>query len=438
MSKAQQLVGGEKDPTKLARLQTDAPIAPLAPAFGPLLRLTGSELIAPANLTGQTDPQQSHLAASSDLSLTRYLERVTAMRLKLQQIVMGADPDALSRAAAQAVLQGKTSEIADSREYASRVAASFGQQWAGFGALFEQPLAQTWQVVLQPAAASLNETWRSAIFGAWSQSLGSRYPFADSDNDASLPELARFLRPDTGVIAQFVTTQLAGVVERQGDRWGLAQGAEQSALTVDPAFLDALNTLTHAAAVLLPSGDPKVRFELRGVPTPGVTDMRFELSGRELHYFNQKEEWVPFEWPGQSLENRTHIEWQTAQAGVRTALDAQGRFGLIRLLERAKVEQQDSARYLLTWTPDQSQGIPLAVQLRSEAGGGPLDALALRHFKLPSRIFIAGAAKSASTPSASKRDFSTTSSPPPLPPEMREAAKHAAMQLPQGLVPGSE
>jgi type VI secretion system protein ImpL len=156
--------------------------------------------------------------------------------------------------------------------------------------------------------------------------------------------------------------------------------------------------------------------------------MKFVLSGRELHYFNQKLEWMPFEWPGQTLENLSHIEWQTEQGGLRTALDSQGRFGLIRLLERAKVSQQDSARYLLTWTPDTSQGIPLTVQLRSEAGAGPLDVLELRHFTLPTRVFVTGAANAGPKRSATN----LPPQPPPLPPSAIAAAKHAAMPLPRG------
>ncbi|MFP3427785.1 hypothetical protein, partial [Pseudoalteromonas sp. SIMBA_162] len=81
-----------------------------------------------------------------------------------------------------------------------------------------------------------------------------------------------------GVIAQFVTSQLAGVVERQGDRWVAAQGADSGALTIDPAFLNGLNKLTRTSTVLFPSGDARVRYELRAEPTPGVTDMRFVLS----------------------------------------------------------------------------------------------------------------------------------------------------------------
>ena len=158
--------------------------------------------------------------------------------------------------------------------------------------------------------------------------------------------------------------------------------------------------------------------------------MKIVVSGHEFEYFNQKEDWVAFEWPGQSLENLSHIEWQTEQGGLRSAMDAQGRFGLIRLLERAKVSQQDNARYLLTWAPDTSQGIALKVQLRSDASSGPLDVLQLRHFALPTRIFLTSGAK------ASPR--LSTSSPPPLPPAAVAAAKHAATPLPQGSVPEVE
>ncbi|KWE58700.1 type VI secretion protein VasK [Burkholderia ubonensis] len=419
ISKAQQIVGSdEKDPSK----QVQPQFAPLAAAFGPILRLTGSDLVSVTPAAGKAAVQ---LAATGDLSLARYLERVTAMRLKASQIVSNADPDAMARLAAQSVLQGKTSDIADSRDYASRLAASLGEQWSGFGELFRAPFDQAWQVVVRPAASSLNEIWSTAIAADWNKTFGGRYPFADSDNDASLPEMARFMRPDNGVITQFVTTQLAGVVERQGDRWVVAQGANHGALTIDPAFLTGLNKLTRIATVLFPAGDARVRYELQAVQTPGVTDMKFVLSGRELHYFNQKQEWVPFEWPGQSLENLSHIEWQTEQGGLRTALDSQGRFGLIRLLERAKVSQQDNARYLLTWTPDTSQGIPLNVQLRSEAGAGPLDVLQLRNFSLPKRVFVSGAATGGPNLSAIN--------PPPLPPSAITAARHAAVPLPPGL-----
>ena len=380
VNKAKQLVQrDEPDPSQHA---VPAPASPLANAFGPLLQLAGGD-------NTSAPPKEALRNAGSDISLSRYLERVTAVRLKLQQIMMSPDPDAMSRVTAQAILQGKTSELADSRDYASRVAASLGQQWGGLGdALFQRPLDQAWDAVLKPAATSLNETWRNTLVSDWHASFEGRYPFADSDNDASLPELARFLA-DHGILVQFVQTQLGGVLERQGDHWVEVQGAGRQTLHVDPAFVEALNRLQRIANVLFPSGDSRVRYELRAVPTPDITEFSLVLSGRSLHYFNQRESWMPFEWPGDALDNATRIDWQTQQGGLRSTLAFEGRFGLIRLLERATVTPQDSARYLLTWKPSPSAMPDLRVQLRSDTGKGPLEVLALRHFVLPTRIFLA-------------------------------------------------
>nr|WP_244158685.1 ImcF-related family protein [Caballeronia fortuita] len=415
IAKAQHWAGkDERDPSK----QTQPQLAPLATAFAPILRLTGTDLATPAPANGKTSAQT---AALGELSLPRYLERVTAMRLKTQQMMQSPDPDAMSRIAAQAVLQGKTSDIADSRDYASRLAASLGEQWSGFGKLFEAPLEQTWQVVVQPASSSLNEIWRTSVLADWNRIFDGRYPFADSDNDASIPDMANFMRMNNGVIAQFVATQLAGIIERQGNQWVAAQSADHGGLTVDPAFLAALNKLGRASAVLFPSGDARMRFELRGVPTPGITDLKLTASGQQLHYFNQMEQWVPFEWPGQALDNNAQIQWETEAGGLRSSMYAQGRFALIRLFERAKVTQQDNARYVLSWTPEQGMSPPLSVQVRAEAGAGPLDVLALRHFTLPSRVFV----------TRTMAEKSAGPTPPPLPPGALAAAQKVGVPLPE-------
>ena len=461
IGKAQQMVGAAKETA------APQPASPLTTAFAPLLQIAGTSADTPAG-------------KSSDLSLSRYLERVLAVRLKLQQIVMSPDPDALSRSTAQAILQGKTSDLGDSRDYASRVSASLGEQWSGFGdAVFQRPLDQTWDVVLQPAAASLNETWRTAILASWNKSFGGRYPFADSDNEASLPEMARFLRADNGVLTQFVSTQLGGILERQGDHWVVTQASGRNALRVDPDFVNALNKLTRVSNVLFPAGDASLRYELRAIPTPGVTDVKLSVSGRELHYFNQREEWTPFVWPGDALENRTGLDWQAEEAGPRVAFDFGGRFGLIRLFERASVTQQDGARYLLRWPlaklTNESVDLPapppkalpappppakprerddwsaangskstepvwsaaqeikraapqplsaptpqfLQMQLRSEVGAGPLEVLKLRHFTLPTRIFL-----------RDEKPVSRSMNPPPLPLSAINAARKAEMPLP--------
>ncbi|UIF91548.1 ImcF-related family protein [Cupriavidus sp. UYPR2.512] len=401
VEKAQNLLGKPAEP---GAIKPD-PAGPLGTAFAPVLRLMGQG-------------QSANPGANGDMSLQRFLDRATALRLRLQQVSNSADADAQSRQMAQALFQGKGSELADTQAYAQLMAASLGSQWAGMGeTLFVRPIAQATQTVLQPAQASLNDSWRQSIAMTWGRAFAGRYPFADSTEDASLPELARFLRPQSGLIGAFLGTQLAGVLELRGDQWVPAATSGQ-AMAFDPAFLRAVNTLQRIAAHLLAQGQPGYRFEFQPVPTPGLTDTLLTVDGQKLHYYNQREIWQAMTWPGNSPQDLgTHLQWRTEKAGLNKSYEFGGRWGLVRMLERAHIEPLSSATYQLTWqaVPDTLAPIadpgetdpdsltaraaklaaagdmiyPIRYQMRTEIGQGPLEMLALRGFVLPGRIFAA-------------------------------------------------
>jgi type VI secretion system protein ImpL len=343
------------------------------------------------------------------------------------------------------------------------IAASLGAQWAGMGeSLFVRPVAQATQTVLQPAQASLNEAWRQTIVANWNQSFAGRYPFASTDNDASLPELARFLRPQGGLIATFLGTQLAGVLELQGDQWVPVAGS--TTLAFDPDFLKAVNTLQRVSGHLLAQGEPQYRFDFKPVPTPGVTDTVLTLDGQKLHYYNQQETWHPLAWPSNDLPSTgTRLQWQTEQAGTNKSFEFSGRWALVRLLERAHVEPVDTATYQLTWEAAPEAQVPrptargdgeanvavdherltahgpqtpapgdltypLSYLMRTEVGQGPLELLALRSFALPTRIFVDKAASV--VPDASKAVRPAGLPPPPR--SVRDLLQQADTPLPKG------
>lgn len=393
VAKAQDMLG--KKPAVPERAKPDT-AGPLGPSFGPITRLVAQDQ-----------------ASAGDLSLQRFLERATALRLRLQQVSNSPDADAQARQMAQALFQGKPSELADTQAYAQLIAASLGAEWAGMGeALFVRPIAQATQTALKPAQASLNAVWRESIAMAWGRSFTGRYPFADSANDASLPELARFLRPEGGLIQGFLATQLAGVLELQGDQWKPAATGGQ-AVAFDPAFLDAINRLQRIGVRLLTQGEPRYQFELKPIPAPGLTDTLLTLDGQKLHYFNQRETWQAMTWPaGMPDSPGTRLQWRTEAASTNKHYEFTGRWGLVRMLERASVEPIDSGTFQLTWqgSPDSPasnlppepdslmprpamQRVPKAVTypirylMRTELGQGPLELLALRGFVMPSRIF---------------------------------------------------
>lgn len=372
MQSAQKLIAQDKVPA----IDQKAPAVdgPLHASFGPLLGLLGRDT------EGQNDSER--------LSLQAFLNRVTRVRLKLQHVSNASNPQAMTQALAQSVFQGQNIDLTETRTYGSLVAASLGAEWDGIGqSLFVQPLEQAWQQVLQPSAAGLNRQWQRAIVNDWHSAFAGRYPFANTASDASLPMLGQMIRADSGRIEQFLQQQLGGLLRKEGSRW-VADDRHSQGLHFNPQFLTAINRLSHLADVLYTDGGMGMSFELQGKPVRDVVQTTFILNGQKHHYFNQKERWQRFSWPGFTSHPGTRLSWTSVQASERLFGDYEGTWGLIRLLEQARVTPlNDSASHyrLQLKAPD---GLDLTWNLRTELGAGPLALLKLRGFKLPTQIFV--------------------------------------------------
>ncbi|MFZ1874052.1 MAG: ImcF-related family protein [Chania sp.] len=377
---AKKLMGREKDPQQFIA-QAQGPKGPLDAVFGPL---TG--LMEGKDGTGN----------NGNLSFQSWLARVTQVRLKLQQVTSAPDPQAMSQMLAQTVFQGKAVDLTDTRDYGRLAAASLGQEWSGFGqSLFVQPLDLAWRQVLAPAARSLNSRWQSTIVEQWNTAFAGRYPFKATGSDASLPLLAQFLRGDSGRITAFLKANLSGILQQEGNRWVVDPSASQG-MTVDPAFLSAINQLAEIADIVFAQGDAGVRFELMARPSRDVARMQLTIDEQNLDYFNQMESWQSFTWPGESYYPGVQLSWRSVKADMQLYADQQGNWGLIRLLDKAQVTPLDSGRSQLVWvTPDGEQ---LKFILRSELGDGPLVLRKLQGFRLPETIFTVEPAAASEQP----------------------------------------
>ncbi len=364
---AQKLIGQDKAP-RIDPL-ADVPGSPLDATFGPLLAL----------LDKRND---------DGLSLQTFLTRVTRVRLKLQQVSTAPDPLEMTQTLAQSVFQGRSIDLTDTQSYGSLLAASLGAQWGGVAqTMFVQPLEQAWQRVLQPSAAGLNSQWQRSIVNHWDSAFASRYPFAATASDASLPMLGQMIRTDSGRIEQFLQQQLSGVLRKEGNRW-LADPRHSQGLRFNPQFLSAINQLSELADVLYTDGGMGLRFELQGKPVRDVVQTRFILNGETHDYFNQKESWQRFNWPGRGDYPGASLSWTSVHTGERLFGDYPGTWGLLRLLEKAQVTPLDDAdsRYrVVLKAPD---GLNLVWHLRTELQAGPFALLKLRGFKLPRQIFL--------------------------------------------------
>ncbi|MCP1105976.1 type VI secretion protein VasK [Serratia nevei] len=376
---AKELVGG-KDKPAIDQLAT-GPQGPLDETFGPLLQLLGKN-------TGS-----NVMSADNSLSLQTYLTRITRVRLRLQQVASASDPQAMMQTLAQTVFQGKSVDLTDTQQYGRLISASLGEEWSGFGStMFVQPLTQAWETVLQPSAASLNDKWSRSVVANWQTAFDGRFPFAASKSDASLPMLAEFVRKDSGRIERFLSTELNGVLHKEGSQW-VPDKVNSQGLNFNPAFLRAINQLSQLSDILFTDGSQGISFELQARPVPQVVETQLTIDGQKLHYFNQMADWQSFRWPGDTYKPGTMLTWTTVNAGARLFGDYSGTWGFIRWLDLSKRQQLDRSQWMMSFTaPD---GRALQWVLRSQLGKGPLALLELRGFSLPENIFSVDASAAA-------------------------------------------
>ena len=376
---AKDLVGG-KDKPAIDQSAT-GPQGPLDETFGPLLQLLGKN-------TGS-----NVISADNSLSLQTYLTRITRVRLRLQQVASASDPQEMMQTLAQTVFQGKSVDLTDTQQYGSLISASLGEEWSGFGStMFVQPLTQAWETVLQPSAASLNDKWSRSVAANWRTAFEGRFPFAASKSDASLPMLAEFIRKDSGRIDRFLTTELSGVLHKEGSQW-VPDKVNSQGLSFNPAFLRAINQLSELSDILFTDSSQGISFELQARPASQVVETQLTIDGQKLHYFNQMADWQSFRWPGDTYKPGTMLTWTSVNAGARLFGDYRGTWGFIRWLDQGKRQQLDRSQWMVSYTaPD---GRTLQWVLRSQLGRGPLALLELRGFTLPDQIFSVDSAATA-------------------------------------------
>ena len=376
---AKDLVGGKDKPA--IDQSASGPQGPLDDTFGPLLQLLGK------NKGGNV------MSADNSLSLQTYLTRITRVRLRLQQVASASDPQAMMQTLAQTVFQGKSVDLTDTQQYGSLISASLGEEWSGFGStMFVQPLTQAWETVLQPSASSLNDKWSRSVVANWQTAFDGRFPFAASKSDASLPMLAEFVRKDSGRIERFLSTELNGVLHKEGSQW-VPDKVNSQGLNFNPAFLRAINQLSQLSDILFTDSSQGISFELQARPVPQVVETQLTIDGQKLHYFNQMADWQSFRWPGETYKPGTMLTWTTVNAGARLFGDYSGTWGFIRWLDLSKRQQLDRSQWMMSFTaPD---GRTLQWVLRSQLGKGPLALLDLRGFTLPDHIFSVDSAATA-------------------------------------------
>lgn len=148
----------------------------------------------------------------------------------------------------------------------------------------------------------------------------------------------------------------------------MADSINAQGLTFNPAFLQAMNTLSHLSDVAFANGEAGLHFALRPGTADGVMQTELVIDNQKLVYMNQMPVWRRFSWPADTEAPGASLSWISTRAGTRQYGDFPGAWGWIRLLDKAVVSAYPgtSSSWSLSWkAPD---GLFLNYTLRTEAG----------------------------------------------------------------------
>lgn len=115
----------------------------------------------------------ANINPKSDLSLQRYLEKVTAVKQRLIQISGSSDAGGSARAAVQNVLGGTNNEFTDALQYSRLLEAGIGDQFLPFARnVFVQPFNITWDSIAGTAQRNINGMWAQSVVMPMESDLG--------------------------------------------------------------------------------------------------------------------------------------------------------------------------------------------------------------------------------------------------------------------------
>jgi len=327
------------------------------------------------------------------MPLSTYLEMLAKLKAKLAQIAANQEPGVPARQLMQATLNATGSEFAEALTLVDGVLLNNASDEAKevVRPLLVRPLIQAYAVLIPPVEQDINRSWQAEVMAHW-RGLAGKYPFADSANEASMEEIAKFLKPGDGILPRFVDKNLSGLVVRRGDQLVPKTWANLG-VGFNPAFLSGVTKLTTAGSSVLQEGEG-AKFELQPVPTPGLSEIVVEVDGQILRYRNGPQPWTGFTWPNAPGTSAQGARIQVVSfAGVSTSVaNFSGRLGLMRLLAQARVDDHGAGAAQLEWrfkpgaTGGESDNEAVRFNFRLVSGANPLSLSGLRRLGLPEKI----------------------------------------------------
>lgn len=295
--------------------------------------------------------------------MDRYLAALRKLKVRLNNIHRSQDVGKSSKQLISETLEGQPSEITTVRNYVeATVDISQGELSSALQGLFTLPIRYAWETVRGPASEQINRAWAQQIAKPWGDVLAHRYPIVnDSDNEASVKDLQRFVDPQTGLLPTFKRNEIGNLAGGEG----LGVASPKAAPLVNPSLVSNIDSASALGQVIASLSDRESGFEIMLQPSPYYTDILFTLDGQVQHYRNGRASWSRFSWPAATTSPGARLEAITLAGERITVFDYPGRWGLLRMTDSARVADLDRVQQRLSWTTANG---PVSLVVRNYGG----------------------------------------------------------------------
>ncbi len=255
--------------------------------------------------------------------------------------------------------------------------------------LFKAPLQSGIASIMAKARSQLNEEWENQVYTMYSNSIAGKYPFNLTGPDAAIADVSEFLNSETGVLWNFINSQLKPFMKVRRGVWeekqwnGVGIGFNQD-------LLDGLTKANKVTRSLFLNGSDAAGFNFQMMPVPqkGIRETYLGFSEQGYRYRNEPEEWRNFSWPGRGAAEKA-ILYGLDNAGRRVTIEQDGPWALLKVLNEANVKWIKGTEFLATWelVDKSEQSLTVQFSLKSGRNSGIFSKYMLTSFALPNSLF---------------------------------------------------
>lgn len=324
--------------------------------------------------------------------MSQYISSLSSIHSDIKAMAASNEDDAQAMVFVQDLLSGNSQDNALQSSWIiieSQTRALDPETKDTLDVLFKAPLQSGIASIMAKARSQLNEEWENQVYTMYSNSIAGKYPFNLTGPDAAIADVSEFLNSETGVLWNFINSQLKPFMKVRRGVWeekqwnGVGIGFNQD-------LLDGLTKANKVTRSLFLNGSDAAGFNFQMMPVPqkGIRETYLGFSEQGYRYRNEPEEWRNFSWPGRGAAEKA-ILYGLDNAGRRVTIEQDGPWALLKVLNQANVKWIKGTEFLATWelVDKSEQSLTVQFSLKSGRNSGIFSKYMLTSFALPNSLF---------------------------------------------------